>query len=247
MDTFDVAPSIVIRVERRAPYIEFSNGDHLVGVFEKQVVVCLASNLNNSATAIANKDHADARSSVIVRYGDWTGGMPTRKLSALGENYDIKGMKSRLVVLAHGDPTSSGINGRAELTGKKLAQFVGALLEERIGRITLHMCYGGGHITRRGDWETPSSSPTFSVSPWDSIACDFASHAGGLAAQVTARTDVVSGSYNDRTLKGFKRTVGGSSEKRMGDKVLFRVDSSSSLSNSVRPRISFVTSAGTPS
>jgi hypothetical protein len=196
-----------------------------MGDFNKQVVVCLATDLEETARAIANKERS-GRVSAILRFGNWTGGMPTQKMSKNGEGYALAGAQSRLVVVAHGDPTSRGINGSSALTGKKLAEFVSYLLDEPIGRITLHICYAGGN-----------QDPEERVGPFDSLACDFASHAGRLAAEVTARCDRVGGTYNPETMKGFTRSVGGRShnERRMEDKVVFTVNTSSTLDSSKSP------------
>ena len=98
------------------------------------------------------------------------------------------------------------------------------------------MCYGGGNLGE--DQQVV----------WNSIACDFASHVGHLTKQVTARTDVVAGTYIKATNKEFKRTVGGRArpERKLTDKVLFTVAATSSLNVKVTPQVSFTTKAAAP-
>ena len=214
-----------------------------MGNFDKQVVICLANNLHQTATAISNKQRV-GRTSAIIRYGDWRGGLPTEKLSQ-EENteYHLGGVKSRMVIVAHGNEESTVINGRQ--TGKDLAEFVEALLDEKIGRITLHICFGGGRVGPRWDWKKKPSEQmgSFTVSPYKSIAYDFASHAGSLTYQVTARTDEVAGSFNPDTLGGFQRSVGGSFARRLGDKLVLTTDPESSPTKMKAPSASFNTKA----
>jgi hypothetical protein len=200
-----------------------------MGDFNKQVIVCLASDLEETARAIANKERS-ARTSAIMRYGDWTGGMPQQRLSANGGDYRLAGSRSRLVIVAHGDENSRCINGSAALTGKTLAEFVAGLVDGPVDRVTLHICCGGGN-TDAG------------VGPFDSIACEFARHAGGITREVTARTGVVAGTYYPNNLTGFKRSVGGrqGNARRDDDKVVFEVNPGSSLAAPLPPRRAYYT------
>ena len=88
-----------------------------MAMFTKQVVGSVAEDLSETATAIANKEREGCTCS-IMRYGTWGGGMPSKTLASNGDSYRLGGLRSRLVIVAHGDSTSTCINGNAKLTGE---------------------------------------------------------------------------------------------------------------------------------
>jgi hypothetical protein len=202
--------------------------------YDRQGVLCLAADLSDTADSLWGKRAAAGESDKTHRvnmYG-WRGGTATEAAFS-----DLP-LNSRLIILVHGDENSTVANGR--YTPAQLAALVKSLLGgRRIQRISLHMCYGGGN---KGT-ATGSNSSEFHTSPQDSFAQKFASIAGEFAREVSARTDVVSGlTYRDATtgaITNFQRTVG-DRRKTEGDKLVFTVNSTSTLANPVQATRSFV-------
>jgi hypothetical protein len=144
---------------------------------------------------------------------------------------------TRLVIIGHGNPTSTTIGNRY-LTPERLARVVDVWLGgTRIKRISLHSCYGGGNRGRA----VGAQVGNFEVHPSNSFAFKFARYAGQLTVDVTARTDVVAGSVktddNDNTTS-FQRKVGGR-RKAEGDKFVFTTSEASTIANPDDPTMTF--------
>jgi hypothetical protein len=224
--------------------------------YDTQAIVYIADDLRENAESLQNK-RALAGDGEVTYTGIGTV-QKSRIFSAgdlgvLPRVYRQPG--SRLIILGHGDADSTIIATATE-GGETYTpeEFVGVvegwlgntdtIRTSGIKRISLHMCYGGGN---RGNTTGPVSSAMlalYRVDPRSSFAYAFASRAGHLAADVTARTGTVHMHIHSvRPEIGaeypvhIRRHVGGGHHQREGDKFIFRTSEGSDGNTPIPPNV----------
>jgi hypothetical protein len=214
--------------------------------YDTQAIVYIAADL---------KDNADTLQGKRVAAGDKTanygGDIGSVEVSAVFHGPLLTKLpivycqeNSRLIILGHGDEDSTiistaedgGLCFTPEQLAGKVDQWLGA---NRIKRISLHMCYGGGNRgTATGTEANREFYKGFKVLPNKSFAFTFASMVGGLCESVTARTE---GTNMHRTVNSAKvvmnaeRLVDGR-HKGFGDKYVFITDGGT-VDHPVNPRV----------
>jgi hypothetical protein len=206
-----------------------------------QAIVCLAPDLKENAEALQAKRTAAGDTRSMVFEGVQIGELPE----------DYRGQESRLIILGHGTEKSTVIctsrGGANPRTAEVLARIVsvwltpaGAGSPARIKRISLHMCLGGGN--RGGTRGLHSLTNAFDVPPENSFACQFASHAGNLTIDVTARTDDAQMRVETKgttdVFVNAQRMIGpiGDRHHAEGDKYVFVADPRSTPDKPLPPR-----------
>jgi hypothetical protein len=171
---------------------------------------------------------------------------PKRSLAEMTKSDPPVDQNSLLTIVAHCDPGNGGISERS-LSPQHLAKAVLKYLGgTKIRRISLDMCHGGG---KRGP-VVGKNVESFEQKPTDSFAYRFASYAGQLARDVTARTDIVKTIINTdvnktkgtETITDVRRVVGSGDNPRhktVGDKIIFVTHPESTVDNSVAPTMRF--------
>jgi len=147
-----------------------------------------------------------------------------------------------LIILGHGDPDStiiaSGTSGGLTWMSEQLYTLLYSWLVPagkmamRVQRISLHMCYGGGNKGNLATAGSASRTSQFIVPPSKSFAQKFASIAGTLTVDVTARTDTTNMVPTTRggTFVTAVRNVAGRHHGE-GDKFVFTTVDGSSPTN----------------
>jgi hypothetical protein len=198
--------------------------------YDSQAILVLADDLMGNARTLQNKREAA---------GDLESAFSSNAKSRIFERVQITTLPleyrqatSRLIVLGHGDEDStiiaSATTGGLTWTPLQLHELLKAWMSStgkeptRVQRISLHMCFGGGN---RGTVPVPGSAGKtnqFKVPPSQSFAQKFASMAGCLTVDVTARTEATNmvSTTSNNVFVTAERQVGGR-HKAEGDKFLF--------------------------
>lgn len=165
---------------------------------------------------------------------------------------DYRQATSRLIILGHGDQGSTrictAVIGGHQYDAQHFARMVRGWLggdgggkPSRVKRISLHMCFGGGN--RGGAVDSGNLRQfmsQYTVLPTKSFAHDFASRAGELAEEISARTDDT-WMFRD-TIDGVVvdagRFVGQPGRhKERGDKFMFLPDPASTVDAPLKPAV----------
>lgn len=185
-------------------------------------IVCLANDLRAHAEALQNKRIASGDLKKKINQVEQISSHITFYPQTPGWQWY---KKSRLVIVGHGDDGSRCITvDSVRWDPAELARHVASWLNNQtIGRISLHMCFGGGN---RGN-ATGDRFEAFEVRPSQSFAYKFASCCS-LATSITARTDTMSMQVHTKPQPGTSvpkfitahRDVG-YRLKGLGDKIVF--------------------------
>jgi hypothetical protein len=219
--------------------------------YVSQAIVFIASDLEENARALQMKREAAGDTTVefadlapvaqsIVLQGPLIGTLPLA----------YRQPDSRLIILGHGDEDSTFIataeQGGSTYTPLQFTEVVRGWLGANSGyvpmkvrRISLHMCYGGGNRgNARGNTIDRAFFEQFTKLPNKSFAYKFASMAGELADDITARTDDVAMSVYSRgdQFETARREVGGR-HKGFGDKFVFVTNPRATIKNPVKPTV----------
>lgn len=190
-----------------------------------QAIVLLAADLERIARGLQGKRETagDARNSAIVSLV-----VPGQPINQIDNRFCGPG--SRLILVGHGVLKATHLVGDGdiqwdgEMLARRVIEWVGGprAREQRIGRISLHVCFGGGNrgATRGTEREILRD---FTVRPNQSLAWNLARCVGCIAVSVTARTDVVGGQIPSRGGRPtFQRVVGENDRHHAyGDKYVF--------------------------
>jgi hypothetical protein len=220
--------------------------------YVSQAIVFIASDLEENARALQMKREAAGDTTVefegfdpfaksIVLQGPLIGTLP----------WAYRQPESRLIILGHGDEKSTFIataeRGGSTYTPLQFAEVVRGWLgansnyaPTKVKRISLHMCHGGGNRgSAEGNTLNRAFFEEFTKLPADSFAYKFASMAGELAVDITARTDDVGMReyYNhDGQFATARREIGGR-HKGFGDKFVFVTNPGATIKNPVKPTV----------
>lgn len=204
--------------------------------YTTQAIICLASDLRESAEALQGKRVAAGDATGIVNeVNQWRSTVSYYPMLALPNLFT----NSRLIIIGHGDAGSSYIMGDGiQWDAKELARRARGWIHTKINRISLHMCFGGGNRGTGGG----ANFGNFQIHPGRSFAFKFASYCD-FAQSVTARTErtnMVTSTTNG-VLVTARREVGAPGAKRhhgIGDKVVF-LPNGGTLDAPVDPRMQY--------